>query len=163
MSAQNNPAPKPLPRRVNIQVSLLKPSLDFGDTAASTILVVTDEDVETYVAFKQVNTLKGYDPQTKRDIPIPQAIGPSLRVTPRIEANGQITLYTEVQFEEATPGAAPGMASGTTVRGVKVRQTVESGQAVMLDDLIKVKGVKPQIRLTATILKPQERASPVAA
>lgn len=153
--AEDKPEPTASPHRIKSEVSRLKPSAKFGDTPASTIVVVANEHVETYAAFMQVNTLEGYDPQTNRPIPVLQAIGSSLRVTPRVEVDGKITLDTTVQFEEATPGAAP-VSTGavlTTTNSVTTRRTVGSGQAIMLDNLIK--GVKPHIQLTATLLDPR--------
>ena len=147
------------PRRIKIEVSHLKPSQGFGDLATNTVVVVAVEGVETYAAFTRFNNLAGYDSKTNRAIPVAQPIGPSyLRVTPRVEPDGKITVVANVQFEEPAISSAPSSDAAVSIAVMKLdgcKHTLESGQSVMLDSL---PGVKPQIQLTATLLGPHQDA-----
>ncbi len=148
--AQDQPASKPSPRRVRIGVFLSKPSLKQGDTNALITQVTTDEDVATYASFIQMYTYQIAGGKTAS-----QAFGPRLRVTPRIEADGRITVDAKVEYEVAAAGAAPGQPLPLHSTSMTFVRTVESGKQVMLGNLVLGDG-QEQLWLTATMLEPHQ-------
>ncbi len=148
--AQDKPASKPSPRRVRIEVFLSKPSLKQGDTNALITQVSTDEDVATYASFVQMYTY-----QVAGGTATSQAFGPRLRVTPRIEADGRITVDAKVEYEVAAAGAAPGQPLPLHSNSITFVRTVESGKQVMLGG-IGMGDIPGQLWLTATTLAPHQ-------
>ena len=147
--ADNKPTPKPAPRRIKIEVSLLNSALKLGSTNAHIIVVGTEEDVATYASFLQMYTF-----EETGDTSQSQAFGPYLRVTPHIEADGKITLDAKVQFEESTSGTAlPNQPLPLLSNSLAIKRTVESGHSVTLGALM-VGSEQKQIQLTAIILPP---------
>jgi hypothetical protein len=126
-SAEAKPQPEPSRRRVRIEVSFLKPTFRAGDTNAHIIQTVTEEDVAAYAAFLQMYTY-----QITGGTSTSQAFGPSLRVTPRIDASGRITLDGRVQYEEAASGAVSGQPLPLNSGSQTFLRTVESGEPVTL-------------------------------
>ena len=153
--AQDKPTAKPAPRRIRIEISLLKSTLNLGETNAHIIVVVTEEDMETYAAFLQMYTFK--ENEAEHTV-ASQAFGPKLSITPHIEADGRIRLNGKVEFEEAVSSAAPSEPLPITTNSLALTRTVTSGQAVTLGGLV-LNGVPKQIQVTATLLAPHQAAS----
>lgn len=152
--AENKLAHKPAAQRVEITVSLSKPTqnLKAGNIYVQTIILVTEEDVETYTAFLQTYTYK-----ITGVVSSCQEFGPSLRVTPHIETSGEITLDAEIQFKEPASHAPAGKPLPINSNSLTLIRTVKSGEAIMVSSSV-VGGVQEEIVLSATVLKPQERA-----
>lgn len=150
VSAQSKPTSKQAPRRVKIEVTLLAPALNLDHINARTILVITDEDVATYAAFKQMYTY-----QIKGDKAISQYFGPYLFVTPHIEADGRITVTAKLQYEGAASDAPPNEPLAISSNSMTATRTVESGHSVILGGLA-VGGAQEQIQLMATLLDPHK-------
>jgi len=152
--AQDKPIPKPSPRKVEIEVSLIKSALrpDNTNTYTHTIFIITDEDVETYAAFTQEDTFQIYDAKTKRHTSASQTFGPYLRVTPHIEPDGHMTVSAKVKFEEIVPGDLFMEPTPTISKLLTVTRTVESGQATVLGNVVIGKA-QGRIQLIATILQ----------
>jgi len=148
--AQEKPMLRTTPRRVKIEVSLLGPSLKIGSINARIISIVAEEDAEAYVAFLQMYTFKENEAEHTVSS---QAFGPTLRVTPHLEASGQITLTGKVQFEEAVSGAAPNEPLPLNSNSLAFTRTVLSGQATTLGGLIMGE-LQKQVQVTATLLAP---------
>lgn len=131
VSAQDRPASKPSARRVRMEISHAK----TGDSSPQTIVVATDADVETYVAFLQAPASGG-----KGDALASQAAGPYLRVTPHIEADGKITVSADAQFGQ---------------NDIKMAFTarVESGKKELASTMT-INGVQENFYVTATVLEP---------
>ena len=145
-SAQDAPAPKP--KRVRIEVSLLKPSLTLGETNAQIIVLVTEEGVETNASFLHMYTFR----ENKADGTVSsQAFGPKLNVTAQVQADGRIRLTGRIEFEEAIATAAPNAPLPVSTTSLPLNQTVASGQAVMLGG-VAVGKIPQTIQLTATLL-----------
>ena len=149
--AQAKPVAKPSPRRIKIEVDLLKSALTLGDTNAQSILIVTDEDVEVYANFIQMYTYKIKDDQSTN-----QAFGPYLRVTPHVEPNGEIALVGKLQFEEAASGAVPGEPLPVRSTSLAFTRMVESGHSMTIGALA-MGDTQRQVQLTATVLAPNQR------
>ncbi len=147
-SAQEKPAPKPVTRRVKIQISFHKPSSSPGDSDDRTILLVTNEDVETYAAFTQMHPYR-VDQAGGNTYTTEQDFGPWVRVRPRIGARGKITVDVKVEYANATSVAVTDVPFSVHSHTVTRTMTVENGQAVFLDDFAAGR----QIQLTATILE----------
>lgn len=130
-SAQGKPTSNSTAPRVRLDISHAK----TGDSSPQTIVVATDADVETYVAFLQVPASGG-----RGSTSTPYATGSYLRVTPHIEADGKITVSAEAQFGE---------------NDIKMTFTarVESGKKELASTMT-INGVQENFYVTATILEP---------
>ena len=145
--AQKQPTPKP--RRVKVEVSLLAPNLTLGKTNARILTLETDEGVETFASFLRMYTFKANAADQTVDS---QAYGPYLRVTPKIEPDGRITLAGELRYEEAiSPVAALNRPLPVATTTAKFVRLVESGKALVMGGLV-VDGVQTTIQITATLL-----------
>jgi type II secretory pathway component GspD/PulD (secretin) len=114
------------------------------------------EGVETLASFFRVINDESYDRTTGLTTPYTQSAGPYVRATPRIEADGRITVDAEVEFQDFAPGAVPNLAGTISTQGFGItnaRHTVESGQSVML---AKSKSHLGNVLLTATLIRPHQ-------
>ena len=145
-SAQETPTLQP--RRIRIEVSLLKPSLTLGETNAQMIILTTEEGIETNASFLRMYTFK----ENKADNTVSsQAYGPKLNVTAQVQTDGRIQLSGKIEFEEATAAAAPDAPLPVSSTSLALERTVTSGQAVTLGGLVIGKTTQT-IQLTATLL-----------
>lgn len=136
------------PKRLRIEVSLLKPSLTLGETNAQIIVLVTEEGVETHASFLHMYTFR----ENKADNTVSsQAFGPKLNVTAQVQADGRIHLTGRIEFEEATATAAPNAPLPVSSTSLPLARTVKSGQAVTLGGVVVGK-IPQTIQLTATVL-----------
>ena len=143
--AQNQTKPK----RIRIEVSLLKPGLAPGETNAQIVVLTTQEGVETDADFLQMYTFK----QNKSDDTVAsQAFGPKLNVTANVEPGGRIRLSGKIEFETASALTAPaGEPLPIAATSLVLNRTVAGGQAVTLGGLVVGKETRT-ISLTATLL-----------
>lgn len=132
VSAQDRPASKPAVRRVRMEISYAK----TGDSSSETIVVATDADVETFVAFLQASASGG-----KGDASASQAAGPYLRVTPHIDGDGKIMVSAEAQF-------------GQNDAKMTFTARVESGKKELASTMT-FNGVQENFYVTATVLEPR--------
>lgn len=147
-SAQSAPAPKAKPKRIRIEVSLLRPGTALGQTNAQMVMLSTEEGVETETAFLQMYTFRA----NKADNTVSsQTFGPKLTLTAHVEANGQIRLSGTAAFEEVTAGAAPNEPLPLSTASLSFLRTVVSGQTVTLGGTVVGKETR-QFSLTATVV-----------
>ena len=145
-SAQNTPAPKP--KRIQIEVSLQRPSLTLGETNAQIIVLSTEDGVTTDAVFLQMYSFR----ENKADGTVSsQAFGPKLTVTAQVQADGRIRLSGKIEFEEAPATAAPNAPLPVSTTSLVLNQTVASGQEMTLGGVVVGKETR-QVQLTATLL-----------
>lgn len=133
-SAQGTPAPKAKPRRIRIEVSLLKPDLALDGTYAQRIVLDTEEGVETSAMFLRMYSFH----ESKAGGPLAyQEYGPKLAVTAHLEADGRIHLTGRLEFTE-TPAATatPNAPLAITSTALALARTVTNGQSVTLGDTV---------------------------
>ncbi len=145
-AAQNTPALRP--RRIRIEVSLLKPDLTLGETNAQIIVLSTEEGIATDAMFLRMYTFR----ENKADNTVSsQAYGPKLTVTATVEADGRIRLNGKIEFEEATATAPPNAPLPVVSNSLLLNRSVASGQTVTLGGVVVGK-IPQTIQLTATLL-----------
>ena len=145
-SAQETPTLKP--RRIRIEVSLLKPGLALGETNAQIIVLSTEEGVATDAVFLHMYTFR----ENKADGTVSsQAYGPKLNVTAQVQDDGRIRLSGKIEFEEATATAPPDQPLPVSTTSLPLNRTVASGQTVTLGGVV-VNKIPQTIQLTATLL-----------